>query len=267
MALYGFIGCGNMGGAIARALCQKVEPSEVLLCNRTLQKAEALAAELSCQVGDNERAARECAYLFLCVKPHLMEAMLLPLKPILAARQDRFVLVSMAAGLSMARICELAGGDYPVIRIMPNTAALVGESMTLLCAKGAERCEIEGLIDVLSASGRFDEVEEALLDAGGCVSGCGPAFGYLFLEALADGAVACGVPRVKAREYAAQALLGAAKMALNSGEHTAALKDGVCSPGGSTIEGVQALEEGGLRAAAMRAVRAAYEKTLLFGRK
>ncbi len=267
MALYGFIGCGNMGGAIARALCQRVEPKDVLLCNRTPQKAEALAAELGCRSGSNSQAAAECAYLFLGVKPHLMEGALGALRPILAARKDRFVLVSMAAGLSMDRIRELAGGAYPVIRIMPNTAALVGESMTLLCASGTEGQEIEGLIEALAASGRFDQVEESLIDAGGCVSGCGPAFAYLFLEALADGGVACGVPRAKAREYAAQALLGASKMALQSGRHTAELKDGVCSPGGSTIEGVQALEEGGLRAAAMEAVRAAYEKTLLLSRQ
>ncbi|MEA4971276.1 MAG: pyrroline-5-carboxylate reductase [Candidatus Pelethousia sp.] len=267
MARYGFIGCGNMGGALARALCQKAEPGEVMLCDRAQQQAEALAEELGCRAGNNERAARECAYIFLAVKPHLMEGMLLPLRPILEARKDRFILVSIAAGLSMGRIRELAGGDYPIIRLMPNTAALVGESMTLLCCAGAEQSEVDSLVEALSASGRFDEVEETLLDAGGCVSGCGPAFAYLYLEALADGAVACGVPRVKARQYAAQALLGAAKMALESGEHTAALKDGVCSPGGSTIEGVQALEEGGLRAAAMRAVRAAYDKTLLLGRK
>lgn len=267
MARYGFVGCGNMGGAIARALCKKADPREVLLCNRTPEKAEALAQELGCLAGTNEQAAEECAYIFLCVKPHLMEGVLRALWPILAARGDRFLLVSMAAGLSIARIREMAGGGYPVIRIMPNTAALVGESMTLLCASGAERPEINRLTEDLSASGRFDEVEESLLDAGGCVSGCGPAFGYLFLEALADGAVACGVPRAKARQYAAQSLLGAAKMALMSGEHTAALKDGVCSPGGSTIEGVQALEEGGFRAAAIRAVRAAYDKTLLLGKR
>lgn len=267
MARYGFIGCGNMGGAIARALCRKVDPKEVLLCNRTPEKARALAAELGCRAGENEQAARECAYLFLAVKPHLMEGVLSSLRPILAAREGRFILVSMAAGLSLSRIREMAGGEYPVIRIMPNTAALVGESMTLVSEAGAERAEVEGLLEALAASGCFDEVEEGLLDAGGCVSGCGPAFAYLFLEALADGAVACGVPRPKARQYAAQALLGASKMALESGEHTASLKDGVCSPGGSTIEGVQALEEGGLRAAAIHAVRAAYDKTLLLGRK
>lgn len=267
MARYGFIGSGNMGGAIARALCKKEDPKEVLLCDYSQEKARSLAGELGCLAGENERAAKECAYIFLCVKPQFMESMLEPLRPVLAAREDRFVLVSIAAGLSMGRIRELVGGNYPIIRLMPNTAALVGESMTLLCSLGAERGEIEALMDFLAASGRFDEVEEGLLDAGGCVSGCGPAFAYLYLEALADGGVACGVPRAKAREYAAQALLGAAKMALAEGKHTAELKDEVCSPGGSTIEGVQALEEGGLRAAAMRAVRAAYEKTLILGRK
>jgi len=267
MARYGFIGCGNMGGAIARAVCQKVGPGEVLLCDYSIERAEYLAEELGCQSGSNERAARECAYIFLGVKPHLMESALEPLRPVLASRKDRFVLVSMAAGLSMARIQELAGGAYPLIRIMPNTAVVVGESMILLSSSNANRAEVEGILEAMSTSGRIDEVEESLIDAAGCINGCGPAFMYLFLEALADGAVACGVPRAKATEYAAQTMLGACKMALESGTHTAQLKDNVCSPGGSTIEGVKALEEGGLRAAAMNAVRAAYDKTILLGKK
>ena len=196
----------------------------------------------------------------------MMAEALEPLRPVLAARQDPFLLVSMAAGLSMERIRDMAGGSYPVLRLMPNTAAQVGESMTLWCTLGASEALASHVIDALGDSGKFDRVEEPLLDAGGCISGCGPAFAYIFLEALADGGVACGVPRQKAREYAAQAILGAARMSLEQGVHTAELKDSVCSPGGSTIEGVQALEEGGLRAAAIHAVRVAYEKTMLLSK-
>ncbi len=263
---FGCIGCGNMGGALARALCAGVDPAMVLLSDRDPARVEALRAELGCRAGDNQEIAATCQYIFLGVKPHLMADMLREIQPTLAARKDRFILVSMAAGLSMEQIRAMAGGDYPIIRIMPNTAAIVGESMTLWCSKDVEKAESEAFLRALSSAGAFDEVEESILSAGGCVSSCGPAFAYLFLEALADGGVACGVPRQKARLYAAQCLLGAAKMALESGQHTAELKDGVCSPGGTTIEGVQALEEGGFRAAVMRAVRAAYTKNSIVGK-
>ena len=116
-------------------------------------------------------------------------------------------------------------------------------------------------------AGLVDQVPEGLIDAASCVSGCGPAFAYLFLEALADGGVACGLPRDKALAYAAQMLAGSARMVLETGAHPGALKDAVCSPGGSTIQGVRALEKGGLRAAAMDAVLAAYEKTQELGKK
>lgn len=264
-AEYGFIGCGNMGGAIARVLCKTVDPKRVLLSNRTPAKAEALAKELGCQAGDNLQAA-QCAYIFLGVKPHLMADMLRPLQPVLAERQDGFVLVSMAAGLSMDRLQEMAGGPYPIFRILPNLAAQVGESMIPWCAKGVAPEKTQALLTALAPAGRLDQVEEPLLEAGSCVSGCGMAYAYVFLEALADGGVACGLPRQKAQLYAAQCLLGAGRMALEGDVHTAERKDAVCSPGGTTIEGIQALEEGGFRAAAMKAVRVAYEKSHKLGK-
>ena len=134
METIGFLGCGNMGGAIARAVCKTADPEKVYLANRTAAKAEALAAELGCKTATNAQVAGDCQLIFLAVKPQMMEALLEPLKFIFDERSDRFVLCSMAAGLSIARIQEMAGEDFPVIRIMPNTPASVGEGMIQYCS-------------------------------------------------------------------------------------------------------------------------------------
>ena len=172
----------------------------------------------------------------------------------------------MAAGLSIARIQEMAGEDFPVIRIMPNTPASVGEGMIQYCSSNVTAEEEEAFRKIMAPAGRLDAVPENLIDAASCVSGCGPAWVYQFIEALADGGVACGLPRAKAQEYAAQMVLGSAKLVLESGQHPGALKDAVCSPGGSTIQGVRVLEEHGLRGAVMDAVLAAYDKTKEMGK-
>ena len=262
----GFIGTGNMGAALARAAAKNVDPARMLLCNRTREKADALAETLKSASGDNETAARESRFIVLGVKPQGMAALLHGLAPTLKARTDRFCLISMAAGLTAARIAELAGGDYPVVRIMPNTPVAVGAGMILACANSAaadaEKAEFERMF---SAAGRIDWLDEALIDAGSAVSGCAPAFACLFMEALADGGVAAGLTRKKALEYAAQMLLGTAKLAQESARHPGALKDDVCSPGGSTIAGVRVLEERAFRAACMDAVIAAWQRTRELG--
>ena len=250
MDTIGFLGCGNMGGAIARAVCKAVDPKKVFLANRTVAKAQALAKEL----------------IFLAVKPQMMEALLQPLKFTFDERPSRFVLCSMAAGLSIARIQEMAGEDFPVIRIMPNTPASVGEGMIQYCSSNVTAEEEEAFLRIMAPAGRLDAVPESLIDAASCVSGCGPAWVYQFIEALADGGVACGLPRAKAQEYAAQMVLGSAKLVLESGKHPGELKDAVCSPGGSTIQGVRVLEEHGLRGAVMDAVIASYNKTKEMGK-
>ena len=169
----------------------------------------------------------------------------------------------MAAGFSIARVQELAGGTYPVIRIMPNTPVAVGRGMILYtCGESVTGEEERIFLEAMAGAGRFSRLPERLMDAGSAVSGCGPAFADLFLEALADGGVACGLPRAQAVELAAQMMLGSAKLALRSGQHPGALKDAVCSPGGATIQGVRALEAAGFRGAVMEAVIASYEKTL-----
>ena len=265
--IFGFIGTGNMGGALARAACRRLPPDRVFLSNRTAAKAEELARELGCHAGASAEAAAQAQYIFLGVKPQMMAGLLEEIAPVLARRTDRFVLVSMAAGLTMERIAAMAGGNYPVIRIMPNTPCAVGAGMVLYDANSlvAEQ-ELETFTAAMAGAGVLDRLEERLMDAGSAVAGCGPAFVCQFIEALADGGVACGLPRQKALLYAAQMMEGTARLMLETRQHPGAMKDAVCSPGGSTIAGVRALEQHGVRAAAMDAVIAAVERTRELGR-
>ena len=183
--------------------------------------------------------------------------------PLLKARQDRFVLVTMAAGTAIEKLLGLLGGEWPVIRIMPNTPASIGQGMILYtCGAGVTAEEEQCFLAAMAHAGRFLKLEERLIDAGSAVSGSGPAFADLMIEALADGGVACGLPRKQAVEMAAQMLLGSAALVLESGKHPGELKDAVCSPGGTTIQGVRVLEERGFRAALIDAVIATYEKNL-----
>ena len=262
MATLGFIGTGNMGGALARAACRSIPSDQVFLANRTVEKAKALAEELECRVADNEAIAQSADLIFLGVKPQYMKGLLEDIGPILEKRESRFILVSMAAGLTIPRIRELAGKDYPVIRIMPNTPSGIGEGMVFYdCSENVTKQEEKVFLESLSGAGRLAPLADHLMDAGSAVAGCGPAFADLFLEALADGGVACGLPRALALESAAQMMIGAAKLVLATGKHPGQLKDEVCSPGGATIQGIRALEEAGFRGAVMDAVIAAWEKS------
>lgn len=264
---FSFIGTGSMGSALARAVVRTVPPEEVLLSNRTPAKAETLAEELNCTAVSVREAARDGQYIVLGVKPQMMPGLLSEIAPVLASREDRFILVTMAAGLTMVRITEMAGGAYPVIRIMPNTPCAVGEGMVPCCANPfVNEPELAEFIKSMSKAGTIDRLEERLIDAGCAVSGCGPAYVSLMIEALADGGTACGLTRQKALLYAAQAVKGAAALQLASGMHPGAMKDAVCSPGGAAIAGVRVLEEHGFRGAAMGAVIAAIEKTKELGK-
>ena len=265
--IFGFIGCGNMGGALATAARKTLPGENILLANRTPEKARALAERLGATAVDNAEAARRSDYLFLGVKPQMMAGMLADIRPVLLARQTPCVLVTMAAGLTIETIRRMAGVDFPVIRVMPNTPAAIGQGMLLCCPDGASDAQLATFKAAMAGAGILDFIDEKLIDAGSAVAGCGPAFAAMLIEALADGGVACGLPRAKAQRYAAQMLLGTAALALESGAHPGAMKDAVCSPGGSTIQGVRALEAGGFRAAAFEAVVAAYEKTLELGRQ
>ena len=264
---FGFIGTGNMGSALAKAAVKNLSPQQIILSNRTAAKAEALAAQLGCAAGDVRTAAARSEYIFLGVKPQMMAGLLAELQPVLAGRTDSFVLVTMAAGLTMERIAAMAGGDYPVIRILPNTPCAVGAGVVLYDANARVTGEqLDFFTSAMAGAGLLDRLEERLIDAGSAVAGCGPAFLCLFLEALADGGVACGLPRQKALAYAAKMAEGTAKLMLETNQHPGAMKDAVCSPAGSTIAGVRALEERGFRAAAMDAVIAAMERNRELGK-
>lgn len=259
----GFIGAGNMGGALVTAACKSVEASEVIVCDRDSVKTAALSEKCGCVVGDSATVIQNSRFVFLGIKPQMLTAVAAELKPLFS---ERVVLVSMLAGVTTERLAaEL--GELPIIRIMPNTPAAVGEGMILYTANTAvSEAEKAALVQLLSAAGQLDEIPEALIDAGSAVSGCGPAFVYLFIEALADAGVQCGLPRDKALQYAAQTVCGAGRMAVVDGRHPAALKDAVCSPGGSTIEGVHVLEDGAFRGVVMNAVQASFERTKELGK-
>ncbi len=261
---YGFLGCGNMGGAVAKALSQTTK--DILLTSKSVTSAQSLAMELGCAWTEhNEQIVRDCDIILLAVKPQMMKGVLTPLAPILQERKP--MLVSMAAGLTLDQLAQLAGGMLPIVRIMPNTPASIGKGMTTFCRNELVSDEqMNALLADLKASGRFDVIDEKLMDAASAAAGCSPAYAYMFIEAMADGAVACGLPRAKAMEYAAAALAGAAEMVLQTGKHPGALKDAVCSPGGSTIAGVNVLEENGFRGAVMDAIIAAYRRGTELGK-
>ncbi|MBR6811900.1 MAG: pyrroline-5-carboxylate reductase [Oscillospiraceae bacterium] len=254
---YGFIGCGNMGGALAKAVCRAAGGENIILSGGSSDRAKNLAAELGAKFATNAEAAKECDMLFIGVKPYLVGKVIEPIAKDLAER--KVCIVSMAAGVSISELESMAPG-CPIIRIMPNTPVASGCGVVLWCANDSGSEYEKALCYALSQSGLVDKLEEKLFDAGTALSGCGPAFVYMFIEALADGAVACGLPRQKVMLYALSTLQGAAEHAALTKEHPGALKDAVCSPGGSTIAGVRALETKGFRSAAAEAVCAAFEK-------
>ena len=266
MNTFGFIGTGNMGSALARATAKTIAPGHIHLADACKEKAGALAAEIGGVFSTVEAVAENCHFIFLGVKPQMMAAMLDSIAPVLKSRNQDFVLVSMAAGVCIADIQKMAGGSYPVIRIMPNIPVSVGGGVILYdTTENVTAEDTAAFRNALCAAGLVDPLPEKLIDAGSALSGCGPAFVSLFIEALSDGAVACGLTRQQAISYACQTLIGTAQM-VQGGMHPGALKDAVCSPGGSTIAGVAALEAGGLRAAAIDAVAAAFERTLELGK-
>lgn len=262
---FGLIGTGNMGGAVARAVSRVT--AHGILANRTPEKAQELAQALGFRSGSNAEVARESDLLFLGVKPHLMGDVLADIRPVLEARETPPVLVSMAAGLTIAQIQAMAGHPYPVIRIMPNTPVAVGQGVVLYeTSETVSQAQRETFLAMMAQAGQLYPLAESLMDVGAAVAGCGPAFVYLALDAMADGGVACGLSRSDAVRYAAQTMLGAAQMVLETGKHPAQLKNEVCSPGGSTIQGVRTLEQRAVPAAFMDAVIAACSKNSALGK-
>ena len=256
MITAGFIGCGNMGGALCSAAAKAIGGENIYASDFISEKATILCESIGANPSSNEEISKYCKY-------QVMEATLREIAHVLKKRKDDFTLVSMAAGISTDVILKTLGFNCPLVRIMPNTPCAVGEGVILYSPAASFDMSLQKEFEsIFSCAGIIDRIPESLIDAASAVSGCGPAFVYLFIEALADGGVDCGLPRDKALLYAAETVKGASEMVIKSQKHPGVLKDAVCSPGGTTIEGVRALEEGGMRASAMNAVIKAYEKTL-----
>ena len=265
-----FIGAGNMGGAIIKAVCRKAAPEDVLITDLDMAKCADLAQETRCRITDSVfTAVKEGTYIFLCVKPQVLEDLISEINPLLENfinKGEEKIIVSIAAGVTLEKLKGWLGQklkDMPLIRMMPNTPVAIGKGMSAITA-GSDVSEkiIAELQDILAETGKVEKIPESLIDAFGTVNGCGPAFTYMYIEALADGAVLTGLSRTQALTYAAQMVLGSASMVLETDQHPEALKDAVCSPKGSTIVGVAALERNGFRSAVIEAVTDAYNKTV-----
>lgn len=265
MYKFGFIGTGNMGGALAKAASKSTK--NILLTDHFAEKAEQLAQSLGVEVGDNAKVAAECEYIFLGVKPQMMNDMLAEIREVFAAREDSFVLVTMAAGLEIETIRSFADGDYKVIRIMPNTPVEVGEGEILYCkSENTSDAELADFVENMRFAGRLTEIPESLMNAGCSVSGCGPAFVYMFIRALAAGGEECGIDPETSLTLAAQTVLGSAKLLIESGTDPDILIKNVCSPGGSTIEGVKSLDTDNLDDVIIDAVTASYNRNIELGK-
>jgi pyrroline-5-carboxylate reductase len=262
----GFFGAGKMAAALARGFVRAefITPKEIMASDPHPAALKIFASELDAKTtASNMDVTRFAHILILATKPDQAAAVLAEIS---GAFTKNHLLVSIAAGVTLAKLEDALPDGAHVIRVMPNTPALVGEGASAF-ALGKNATEVDGELakKLLSAVGLAFQVKEGLLDAVTGLSGSGPAYVYQFIEALSDGGVAAGLPRDLATRLAAQTVLGGAKMVLETGQHPGALKDQVASPGGTTIEGLHALEKGKLRATVISAVRAATEKSKKLG--
>ena len=258
----GVIGTGNMGAALVRGLVKTgaLAADQIIVCDTDRPRAAALAKEMGVALGEtNGEAAAGSEYVLLAVKPGAMVGVLGEIAPALSRQQT---VVSIAAGVTIARIRAAIGDAGPaIIRVMPNTPALVGAGVLAVAAPGVEEDRTSGLVRLLGAAGMVVEVGEELMDAVTGLSGSGPAFVFVMIEALADGGVAAGLPSSIAMQLAVETVAGAAKLVQETGQHPGALKEAVASPGGTTVAGLAELERGGFRGLVASAVRAAAQRS------
>lgn len=255
----GFVGCGNMGRAIIKGIVSSgvCAPSEVIASARTQATLDAARDEFGIDVTLDNAAVAQSQIVVLAVKPYMFEEVVEQIAPSLP--KDA-ILVSIAPAKTLEWLSEKSG-VAKVVRLMPNTPAAVGEGMTSVVPNGAcTQEDVDAILEIVSSFGKSEIIPEKLIDAASAAAGCAPAFVYMFIEAMADAAVLEGMPRAQAYRFAAQAVVGSGKMVLESGQHPGALKDAVCSPGGTTIEGVRVLEEAGMRGAVIDALIATVDK-------
>ena len=254
----GFIGVGNMGGALLESICKVLPNDKICFFDVSENTSNLMSKKTGANPLSLKDVVQSSKYLFLGVKPNIVESILSELKEYIT---NETVIVSMAAGTSIDKISRCSDSSR-IIRIMPNTPVSVGQGMILYCiGETITEEDLSGFKIILEKAGVLDCIDEKLIDAASALSGCGPAFVYMFIDALADGAVKCGLSRDKALLYAKQTVYGSAFMTMNTDKHLGKLKDDVCSPGGTTIEGVLALEKGAFRSTTSSAVTAAFEKT------
>ncbi len=267
MALFGFIGAGNMGFPLIKAAIKTFGAEEVVYTDASVERCQYVNKETGAAfVQDNLSVVRQCRYLVLAVKPQFFPSVLKEIKEIVTKEQ---IIISIAAGITIETIREGLTAQTRIVRAMPNTPAMVEKGMTGISFSQEEFSDDEKqVIDrFFSSFGRYEIFDEKLMNAVVCANGSSPAYVYMFIEALADSVVSYGIPRDKAYTLAAQTVLGAAAMILETGEHPGRLKDNVCSPGGTTIAAVKALEEYGMRNAIMKASDACYEKAVALSLK
>ena len=257
------IGTGAMGGAIMRAVCNKFDPNNITVSNRTLEKGKSFANDTGCRFVDNNKdCIKDAKYIFIAVKPAFLSDLFAEIKNDIPSDA---VVISMAAGVKIEKLESFAKARY--VRIMPNVPAQIAKGMTALsCNDNITSEELSDITEILETAGKVEQVPEKLMDCVTGVSGSGPAFVFMFIEAMADAAVRCGMPRKQAYTYAAQTVMGSAALVLETGKHPGELKDSVTSPAGTTIEGVAALESNGMRNAVIEAVTASYNKSVSLGK-
>ena len=257
----GFIGCGNMGGALLGAAVRSIGAENCCVCEKHSEKIEKfLSAGVSSL--DDKGVAANSKFVFLAVKPQAMEKVASGIAGELSANKDA-VIVTMAAGMEISTLESFLGGEFPIIRIMPNTPCSLGKGVVLYCAgKRVSADDKAEFVSMFENIGFLDEIDEEKIDAASVVSGCGPAFVYAFAEALANAASECGLDKARAVLYAAKTLEGAAAMIERSGKETDELIRNVCSPKGTTIEGIDSLRKNGFDTVVGGAVKASYRRTL-----
>ena len=263
-----FIGLGNMGASLAKAVAKEVAATDLLLVNRSPQKVEEFISQYGGTASDLEQVFQEAEVIFLGVKPYQISPLLEEYQDILGQRSN-LLLVSMAAGLELEQMASVVKNErVGLIRIMPNTPVAIGQGVISLArSQVVTDQQLAQVNRLLAGAGVLYEIEEKLMDPATAVAGCGPAFVYQMIEAMADAGVALGLPRSQSLQMAAQTFKGAASMVLETGQHPGSLKDAVCSPGGSTIAGVNRLEQVGLRGDIIAGVEAAYKRTQEMGQE
>lgn len=258
----GCIGCGNMATAMIKGILNSgaVKQTEIMASAPSAATQKKITEELGILCGtSNAETAKFADVLFLAVKPQYYEEVIREIRDLVHKEE---IIVTIAPGKTLAWLEEQFGQKRKIIRTMPNTPAMVGEGMMALCKNEmVTEEELEAVCRLCSSFGKTECISEHLMDVAVGVSGSSPAYVFLFIEALADAAVSDGMPRAQAYKFAAQAVLGSAKMVLETEKHPGELKDMVCSPGGTTIEAVRVLEEKGLRSAVFEAAKACVKKS------